>query len=45
MKLSQMSQQVNWLNEAVKRLQDEINRLRLFKGGDDGGTVSDCPYG
>lgn len=42
-KNKEMSAQINVLTQAVKRLQDEINRLRIYKSGSGGS--SDCPYG
>lgn len=43
-KLDMLSKQVQWLNEAVKRQGDIINRLRMRSGGSSTGA-SDCPYG
>lgn len=40
-----VSAQLAWITEAVRRIQDQINRLRLRKGGDDeGGASPPCPY-
>lgn len=40
-----MAKQIEWVTEATKRIQEQINRLRLRKGGDTGGdtTTSACP--
>lgn len=37
--------QIAWLTESVKRIQDEINKLRLRKGGQETAGRDDCPYG
>ena len=45
-KLDMLAKQVEWLNQAVKRQGDIINRLRLRKGGEEtvaGGNP--CPAG
>lgn len=44
-RLEVMAKQIEWVTEATKRIQEQINRLRLRKGGDTGGdtTTSACP--
>lgn len=43
-KNNDVAQQVKWLTDAVIRLQQEVNRLRIRKGGDiGGGGSSPCP--
>ena len=45
-KVDALAKQVQWLNEAVKRQGDIINRLRLRKGGvDDVAGQNPCPAG
>ena len=42
-KLDMMGKQVEWLNQAVKRQGDIINRLRLRKGGVESTGTTSCP--
>lgn len=42
-KADDVSAQLAWLTEAVKRLQNDFNRLRVRRGGDDEGGSSPCP--
>ena len=42
-KVSAMSSQLESVTNVIRRMQEELNRLRLRKGGVE--STSDCPYG